>query len=160
MQDLVETLSAKFEALSLMLVTAESCTGGMIAAAMTDRAGSSAVFERGFVTYSNDAKKELLGVSSETLSEHGAVSPQTALEMVKGAIGNSRAEIGVSVTGIAGPGGGNETKPVGLVYIAFGEKGGTREVREHCFEGSRDEVRKQTVKAALKHLIDFVEHLS
>jgi nicotinamide-nucleotide amidase len=160
LQDLVEKLSAKMEALSLMLVTAESCTGGMIAAAMTDRAGSSAVFERGFVTYSNDAKKEELGVLRETLAEHGAVSPQVALEMVKGALVHSRAEIAVSVTGVAGPSGGTDEKPVGLVYIAFGDKGGTREVREHRFDGDRASVRQQTLEAALKHVLDFVSNLS
>ncbi len=160
MQDLVEKLSAKLEALSLMLVAAESCTGGMIAAAMTDRAGSSAVFERGFVTYSNDAKKELLDVSKETLAEHGAVSAQVALEMVKGALTHSRAEIAVSVTGIAGPTGGTDAKPVGLVYIAFGDKGGTREVREHHFTGDRASIRAQTTEVALKHVLYFVEHLS
>lgn len=160
MQDLVETLSIKLEMLSLMLVTAESCTGGMIAAAMTERAGSSKVFERGFVTYSNNAKMESLGVEKETLTAHGAVSPQVALEMTKGALVHSRAEIAVSVTGIAGPDGGSDEKPVGLVYIAYGEKGGTREVREHRLSGSRDEIRKQTVEAALNHLVNFLERLS
>lgn len=160
MQDLVEKLSTKLEMLSLMLVTAESCTGGMIAAAMTERAGSSAVFERGFVTYSNNAKKELLGVDKDMLAEHGAVSAQVALAMVKGALANSRAEIAVSVTGIAGPSGGSGEKPVGLVYIAYGEKGGTREVHEHHFSGDRVEIRKQTVKYALRHAIEFLERLS
>ncbi len=107
-----------------MIATAESCTGGMIAAALTDVAGSSAVFERGFVTYSNQAKVEMLGVAIDTLRDNGAVSLQTAAEMAQGAVRHSKADIGVSVTGIAGPGGGTPEKPVGLVYLAFAGKDG------------------------------------
>ncbi len=160
MQDLVENLSVKLKGLGLMLVTAESCTGGMIAAAMTDRAGSSAVFERGFVTYSNAAKTELLGVPKDMLMKHGAVSAQVATAMVKGAIAHSRAELAVAVTGIAGPDGGTADKPVGLVYIGYGDKAGVVEVAEHRFIGSRDEVRQQTVEAAFKHLIKFVDNIA
>lgn len=159
MQDLVETLSEKMKALGLMLTTAESCTGGMIAAAMTERPGSSDVFERGFVTYSNEAKQELLGVPKDTLLKHGAVSPQVATAMVKGALAHSRAEIALSVTGIAGPGGGTDKKPVGLVYIGFGDKSGLTEIAEHHFSGDRQSVRQQTAEAALKHLIKFVDNL-
>ena len=160
MQDLVETLTSKMKGLGLMLATAESCTGGMIAAAMTDRPGSSAVFERGFVTYSNDAKTELLGVPKDMLIKHGAVSSHVAIAMVKGAIAHSRAEIAVSVTGIAGPDGGTEQKPVGLVYIGFGDKAGVIEVAEHRFSGDRASVRQQTMDAALKHLIKYVDNLA
>lgn len=160
MQDLVETLTSKMKGLGLMLATAESCTGGMIAAAMTERPGSSAVFERGFVTYSNDAKIELLGVPKDMLMKHGAVSSQVAIAMVKGAIAHSRAEIAVSVTGIAGPDGGTEQKPVGLVYIGFGDKAGVIEVAEHRFNGDRASVRQQTMDAALKHLIKYVDNLA
>ena len=142
-----------------MLATAESCTGGMIASAMTERPGSSAVFERGFVTYSNDAKNELLDVPKDMLMKHGAVSSQVAIAMVKGAIAHSRAEIAVSVTGIAGPDGGTEKKPVGLVYIGFGDKAGVIEVAEHRFSGDRGSVRQQTAEAALKHLIKFIDKL-
>ncbi len=137
MQDLVETLSNKLKGLGLMLATAESCTGGMIAASMTDRPGSSEVFERGFITYSNEAKTELLDVPKDMLMKHGAVSSQVAIAMVKGAIAHSRAELAVSVTGIAGPDGGSDTKPVGLVYIGFGDKAGVVEVAEQSTESRR-----------------------
>ncbi len=159
MQDLVETLTSKMRGLGLMLATAESCTGGMIAVAMTERPGSSAVFERGFVTYSNDAKTELLDVPKDMLMKHGAVSSQVAIAMVKGAIAHSRAEIAVSVTGVAGPDGGTEKKPVGLVYIGFGDKAGVIEVAEHRFSGDRASIRQQTTESALKHLIKFIDKL-
>lgn len=160
MQDWADILSTKLKGLGLMLATAESCTGGMIAAAMTDLAGSSAVFERGFVTYSNAAKTELLDVPKDVLMKHGAVSAQVATAMVKGAIAHSRAELAVAVTGIAGPDGGSPEKPVGLVYIGYGDKAGVVEVAEHRFKGGRDEVRRQTVEAALKHLIKFVDNIA
>jgi nicotinamide-nucleotide amidase len=160
LQDLVENLSTKLKGLGLMLVTAESCTGGMIAAAMTDRPGSSAVFERGFITYSNEAKSELLDVPKDMLMKHGAVSAPVATAMVKGAIAHSRAELAICVTGIAGPDGGTDAKPVGLVYIGFGDKVGVVEVAEHRFTGDRDSIRKQTVEAALKHMIKFVDNIA
>ncbi|QQG35420.1 MAG: CinA family protein [Micavibrio aeruginosavorus] len=159
MQDLVESLSVKMQALGLMLTTAESCTGGMIAMAMTERPGSSAIFERGFITYSNQSKHELLDVPKDTLLKHGAVSAQVATAMVRGALVHSRAEIALSVTGIAGPDGGSDKKPVGLVYIGFGDKSGLTEVAEHRFQGNRAEVRKQAAEAALKHLIRFIDRL-
>lgn len=159
MQDLVETLSIKMQALGLMLVTAESCTGGMVAMAMTERPGSSLVFERGFVTYSNEAKQELLDVPKDVLGKHGAVSAQVATAMVKGALAHSRAEIALSVTGIAGPDGGTQAKPVGLVYIGYGDKSGVTEVVEHRFQGDRSAVRRQTAEASLKHLIRFIDKL-
>ena len=137
-----------------MLVSAESCTGGMIAAAMTERAGSSSVFERGFVTYSNDSKMELLGVPAATIDKFGAVSAETAEAMALGALKFSRAHIAVSVTGIAGPSGGTDEKPVGLVYIGWGARNNIQ-VKEHHFKGDRTAVRQQTAEAALKHLVDF-----
>ena len=139
-----------------MLATAESCTGGLIAAGMTDLAGSSSVFERGFVTYSNESKEELLGVSHETLLRHGAVSSETATEMVAGALTRSHADAALAVTGIAGPSGGTPDKPVGLVYIGWGLKGGQICVQKHIFSGDRDAIRQQTVEAALTHLIDHL----
>ncbi len=161
MRELVEKVSAKLENLSLMLVTAESCTGGMIAAAITDRPGSSAVFERGFVTYSNQSKIDLLGVSADILREHGAVSARTAIAMAHGALGNSRADVSVSVTGIAGPDGGTKDKPVGLVYIGYGFKEKNHaECTEHHFKGDRDSIRRQSTEAALKHLLKFLDKLA
>jgi nicotinamide-nucleotide amidase len=140
-----------------MLVTAESCTGGMIAAAMTDRAGSSSVFERGFVTYSNQAKMDCLGVSHETLQKHGAVSEQTAIEMAQGALDHSTAKVSIAVTGIAGPGGGTPQKPVGLVYIGYGIKGGIVQAKAFNFSGmTRDEVRQNTAQQALKIVLSIV----
>ena len=161
MRELVEKVSSKLENLSMMLVTAESCTGGMIAAAITERPGSSAVFERGFVTYSNQSKTEMLGVSADILREHGAVSARTAIAMAHGALNNSRADVSVSVTGIAGPDGGTPEKPVGLVYIGYGFKEEDLvECSEHRFEGDRDSIRRQSVEAALKHLLKFLDNLA
>jgi len=157
MQDWVEKVSEALKARQIKLVTAESCTGGMIAAAMTDRAGSSDVFERGFVTYSNDAKGELLGVQEQTLEQTGAVSQETALEMAAGALRNSHADIAVSVTGIAGPGCGSDEKPVGLVYIATALKTGKMDVQKHVFNGDRRTVRTQSCEAALKQVYERME---
>ena len=131
-----------------MMATAESCTGGMISSAMTDLAGSSDVFDRGFVTYSNEAKMELLGVRAETLTDYGAVSPQVAEEMAVGAIKNSNAQIAISVTGIAGPGGGSDKKPVGLVYLGIATKEKS-ESHHRQFQGTRADIREQTVQEAL-----------
>lgn len=160
MQELVKELSLALKNLELMLVTAESCTGGMIAAAITDRARSSLVFERGFVTYSNDAKKEILDVSLKILEEYGAVSAETAIAMVRGALDHSRAELALSVTGIAGPDGGTRDKPVGLVYIGYGMREDAIHSAEHHFEGDRASIRQQAVKAALQHMLDFVGTLA
>jgi len=135
-----------------VIATAESCTGGYVAASLTDIAGSSAVFDRGFVTYSNQAKVELLGVSTETLLKHGAVSMNTAAEMAKGAAQRSGADISVSVTGIAGPDGGTTEKPVGLVYMAFADRGGTVvDIVElnHPPDADRETIRLETTRAAL-----------
>lgn len=138
------------ETRGIMLATAESCTGGMIAAALTDIAGSSSVVDRGFVTYSNEAKMEMLGVSSETLAAHGAVSQETALEMAAGALARSRAGVAVAVTGIAGPDGGSAEKPVGLVWFGLALKGRAPLAQSHVFAGrDRAGVRAATVEAAL-----------
>jgi len=154
---LVEELSALLQERGLMMATAESCTGGMISAAMTARPGSSAVFERGFVTYSNEAKQELLGVRAETLQQYGAVSEQVAHEMAAGALKNSNADIAISVTGIAGPDGGSAEKPVGLVYIGYADKNGQNNAKMHNFVGNRDEIRAKTVKMALNTLISEIK---
>ena len=137
---------------SMRICCAESCTGGMIAAAITDIAGSSAVFSRGFVTYSNQAKINMLGVKPETLNLYGAVSGQTVSEMASGAITASEdeADFAVAVSGIAGPDGGTVEKPVGLVYICVLKKGEVGQVTRYVFDGDRQSVRTQTVENALK----------
>ena len=141
----------------LRIATAESCTGGMIAAALTAIAGSSEVFERGWITYSNAAKAESLGVSPETLAVHGAVSAETAEAMAKGAMHRAQAQVAVSVTGIAGPGGGSPEKPVGLVFIGLARKDGWCQVERCEFSGDRDAVRQQTVDRALTHLASVLK---
>ena len=138
-----------------MLATAESCTGGMIAAALTDIAGSSAVVDRGFITYSNEAKMEVLGVRQETLEAHGAVSRETALEMAAGALANSMAGIAVSVTGIAGPGGGSAEKPVGLVWFGLAVEGRPPVAERRLFEDNgRAFIREESVRTALSLILD------
>jgi len=135
------------------LATAESCTGGLIAAACTELAGSSDWFDRGFVTYSNAAKTELLGVAGALIDAHGAVSEAVARAMVQGARRHSRAELAVAVTGIAGPGGGSADKPVGTVWLAWSDPVGEQAERQ-CFAGDRAEVRRATVERALQGLLE------
>ncbi len=135
------------------LATAESCTGGWIAKAMTDIAGSSEWFDRGFVTYSNEAKQEMLGVAAATLERNGAVSEAVVLEMVSGALANSRAQCAVAVSGVAGPGGGSAEKPVGTVWIAWAEATGSARASLFHFSGDRTQVREQTVVAALQGMV-------
>lgn len=153
MHSLVEELTLLLLDKNMMLVTAESCTGGLIGAAMTDRSGSSSVYERGFITYSNDAKMELLGVKPQTLESFGAVSEQTAEEMARGALNNSRAYIALSVTGIAGPTGGSDEKPVGLVWFGIADKTGTIQTHRFIFDGDRITIRQSAVETALELLI-------
>ncbi|PWW03897.1 nicotinamide-nucleotide amidase [Hoeflea marina] len=158
-RDLAEQIVAEFTAAGAMIATAESCTGGLIAAAITDIAGSSNVFDRGFVTYSNEAKQDMLGVRQETLGKYGAVSARTASEMVLGARRRSRASFAVSVTGVAGPGGGTPGKPVGLVWMGLTGPGDLTSVMELRFspEWSRDMIRAATVRAALDGLLSRLE---
>ncbi len=132
------------------LVTAESCTGGWIAKTLTDIPGSSAWFECGMAAYSYEAKQALLGVQPHTLEQHGAVSRETVIEMVSGALVHSGATLAVAVTGIAGPGGGTDDKPVGTVWIAWKRRGGYPQAELFHFDGNRDAVRRQTVAAALR----------
>jgi nicotinamide-nucleotide amidase len=154
-QELARQVLAACEARGIMLATAESCTGGMIAAALTDIAGSSAVVDRGFVTYSNDAKMEMLGVRPETLEAHGAVSRETAVEMAAGALAHSRAGIAVSVTGIAGPGGGSAEKPVGLVWFGLAVKGLPPLAERRLFEDKgRAFIREESVRTALSLIME------
>ena len=138
------------------VATAESCTGGGVATAITNISGSSQWFERGFVTYTNVAKKEMLGVSQDTLRKHGAVSEEVAREMAAGALKRSHADVSVSVTGIAGPTGGSREKPVGLVWLAWGVRGGAIQTRRFRFGGDRGAVRLQSVAVALQGLIDLL----
>ena len=149
--DLANALLQACQERGIMLATAESCTGGMVIAALTDIAGSSAVVDRGFVTYSNEAKMDMLGVSAATLDTHGAVSRETAIEMAKGALARSRAGLTLAVTGIAGPGGGSMEKPVGLVWFGVGIDGETVTAEHRLFaDEGRDFIRRETVGHALE----------
>ena len=146
-------LVASYREAALMAATAESCTGGLVAGLLTEIPGSSDMLERGFVVYSNAAKQELLGVSAETLVSHGAVSAETAVAMAEGALRASRAEVAVSVTGIAGPDGGTAAKPVGLVHFACARRGKPTVAREQRFGAiGRNEVRLASVRVALELL--------
>jgi nicotinamide-nucleotide amidase len=140
----------------LMLVTAESCTGGWIAKVVTDIPGSSEWFDCGMAVYSYEAKQAMLGVNPHTLEHFGAVSRETAIEMVSGALVHSGASIAVAVTGIAGPGGGSEDKPVGTVWIAWKRRGDYAQARVFHFDGDREGVRRQTVAQALKGLAEII----
>ena len=154
-EDAVSAIVADFTERKLVIATAESCTAGLIAGAITEVAGSSTVFDRGFVTYSNEAKQEMIGVSAETLKAHGAVSRPTAIEMAEGAIAHSAANVSVAVTGIAGPGGGSQEKPVGLVHLAAARKGRETLHREMRYgEIGRSAVRLATVRTALEMLAE------
>lgn len=142
----------------ILAATAESCTGGLIIATMTDIPGSSSMVDRGFVTYSNDAKMEMLGVSRETLDAHGAVSRETALEMATGAIKHSKAGIALAVTGIAGPDGGSVEKPVGLVWFGIAVTGQPARAEKRLFENNgRDFIRRETVRTAFEMGIAALE---
>ena len=158
----VQTLEANLTQISLrllarrhLLATAESCTGGMIAAACTDLSGSSQWFERGFVTYSNEAKAEMLGVPPGLIEEHGAVSEPVARAMADGALAHSRAQVSLAVTGVAGPTGGTKAKPVGTVWFAWCVGGETHSEMQH-FAGDRAAVRTATLRYALKRLLSLL----
>jgi nicotinamide-nucleotide amidase len=137
------------------LATAESCTGGMIAASLTDIAGSSDVVERGFVTYSNEAKTDLLGVPAALITQYGAVSEPVARAMVEGALARAPVELAVSVTGVAGPSGGSAEKPVGLVHFGAARKGRPVVTQHSLFTGDRDSVRAQATRRALELMIEL-----
>jgi nicotinamide-nucleotide amidase len=150
LNDLAQTIATIFVQRGATLVTAESCTGGWIAKTLTDIAGSSAWFECGVVAYSYEAKEALLGVRPETLEQQGAVSRETVIEMVAGALARFGATVAVAVTGIAGPSGGTTDKPVGTVWIGWKRRGGYAHAEVFHFDGDRDAVRRQTVSAALR----------
>ncbi len=153
--ELTARLAELMQGRGLMLATAESCTGGMIAAACTDLAGSSAWFERGFVSYSNAAKTQLLGVPADCIASHGAVSEPVARAMAQGALTHSAAQVAVAVTGVAGPGGGSPDKPVGTVWIAWAMADQVRTERMQ-FNGDRAAVRQATVEHALRGLVTLL----
>ena len=140
----------------VVVATAESCTGGGIATAITRISGSAKWFERGFVTYDNDSKREMLGVDAKTLKEHGAVSEEAAIQMAAGAIARSHADVSVAVTGIAGPTGATPGKPVGTVHFAWATRGGVIQARRFLFKGDRAAVRLQSVYIAIQGLIDLL----
>ena len=140
----------------IMLATAESCTGGMVAAAITDISGSSGWFERGFVTYSNQAKTEMIGVPAELIEKHGAVSEPVARAMAEGALRNSRAQISLAITGVAGPGGGTPEKPVGMVSFGWSNRLHTS-VETLVFKGDREQIRVQAATHALRGLLALID---
>ncbi|MGE5241042.1 MAG: CinA family protein [Bacteroidota bacterium] len=140
----------------LMLATAESCTGGWMAQIVTSVSGSSEWFERGFVTYTNISKREMLGVKTTILSRHGAVSEPTARAMAEGALANSHAQVAVAITGIAGPSGGTPEKPVGTVCFAWAGRKRDTVSAKHQFSGDREGIRRQAVVTALQGLLDFI----
>ncbi|MBB2930817.1 MULTISPECIES: CinA family protein [Paraburkholderia] len=140
----------------LMLATAESCTGGMVATAITDISGSSVWFERGFVTYSNQAKTEMIGVPPELIEKHGAVSEPVARAMAEGALSNSRAQVSLAITGVAGPGGGTPEKPVGMVSFGWSNRLHTS-VETLVFKGDREQIRVQAAAHALRGLLAFID---
>ena len=152
---LVQQLAELLQQKRWLMATAESCTGGLIAGACTDLAGSSDWFERGFVTYSNDAKSELLGVDAALIEAHGAVSEPVARAMAEGAVARSRAQASVAVTGVAGPSGGSADKPVGTVWFGWSVDGRTRTERRR-FDGDRAAVRAATVHHALQTLVTLL----
>lgn len=150
-------LGDRLRSQALTIATAESCTGGWVAKVLTDIAGSSAWFERGFITYSNAAKQEMLGVRPDLIDTEGAVSEAVVREMVRGAIANSNADLALAVSGIAGPGGGTPEKPVGTVWFAWGRSGSAVVTRMLRFSGDRERVRRQAVLAALRGALDLIE---
>jgi nicotinamide-nucleotide amidase len=154
LRELAEHVAADVQQNKLMLVTAESCTGGWIAKVLTDLPGSSAWFDAGLVTYSYGAKEALLGVNPRTLERTGAVSEETVLEMVSGALARLGAGVAVAVTGIAGPSGGTDEKPVGTVWIGWKRRGGYARARLFHFDGDREAVRRKTVAVALRGIGD------
>jgi nicotinamide-nucleotide amidase len=157
MDALARKVGRRLKAAKALLVTAESCTGGWVAQLVTSVAGSSEWFERGFVTYSDASKRELLGVRAETLQEHGAVSEQTAREMALGAIARSQGTVALSITGVAGPTGGSEAKPVGTVCFAWALRGANCQSQTLRFDGDREAVRRQSVVHALEGVLKALD---
>lgn len=156
LETLARSVGHELKKQGLMLATAESCTGGWVAQMMTSVAGSSEWFDRGFVAYTNLAKREMLGVSTTILSRHGAVSEQCARAMAEGALTHSHAQVALAITGIAGPSGGTPEKPVGTVCFAWAGKKRDTLSRKHVFSGDREAVRRQSVVTALQGLLEYL----
>lgn len=156
LEQLSRQVGEALQARNLTLATAESCTGGWVAKVITDTAGSSAWFDRGFVTYTNQAKQDMLGVQAATLVAHGAVSEQTVNEMAQGALVHSNAQLSLAISGVAGPGGGSPEKPVGLVWFAWAKDGQATRIRRAQFDGDREAVRRQAVVMALEGVLDVL----
>ncbi len=154
MEQLIKNIGLYLLRRNEFLVTAESCTGGWIAKSLTDVSGSSQWFDRGFITYSNASKVEMLNVNASVIEKHGAVSEQVAVEMAAGALKNSHSTYSLSVTGIAGPSGGSVEKPVGMVCFGWGKKGEPIQAETRVFEGNRDEIRYKTVEYVLRGFCD------
>lgn len=158
LKEAVLQVSDTLKQLKLKLTTAESCTGGGVSYWLTSVPGSSDWFERGFVTYSNNAKLEMLDVNAQTLAEFGAVSEETVREMAEGALEHSEADVSVAITGIAGPDGGTDEKPVGTVWIAWANRHGQTDCKAYAFTGDRQQIRILSMIEALRHLLVFVKH--
>lgn len=156
MESLAIQVNTALQNQNMMLATAESCTGGWVAKIMTDIAGSSASFDRGFVTYSNEAKQDMLGVSPDTLEKYGAVSEAVVKEMAIGTLHHSQADISLSISGIAGPGGGTKDKPVGTVCFAWARRDRSKQSTTQHFSGDRDSVRRQAVVFALQGVLELL----
>ena len=156
MTDILRKVSKMLHENNLSVVSAESCTGGWVAKQLTDLAGSSAIFDRGYVTYSNQAKQDMLGVSTEALDNYGAVSEQVVIEMVEGALKNSQADIALSISGVAGPEGGTADKPVGLVCFGWKKRDEEAKTETIIFAGNRDEIRRQAVDFSLEGVINLI----
>ncbi len=157
MQNLAREVGIVLKASGMMMATAESCTGGWIAKLMTDISGSSAWFDAGFVTYSNAAKRRMLGVDAELIDIHGAVSEAVVVQMAEGAVIRSEADIAVAVSGIAGPQGGTQEKPVGTVWLAWAAHGRETQTLRCQFAGDRESVRLQTAERALNGIIEYLD---
>ena len=158
MTNILKEVSKKLHENRLTMAAAESCTGGWVAKQITDLDGSSAIFDRGFVTYSNEAKKDMLGVSEKILDVFGAVSEEVVLEMVVGAINHSKADIAVSISGIAGPAGGTELKPVGTVCFGWMMRGTDAYAETILIKGDRDSVRSQAVDYSLSGIVSLIDN--
>jgi nicotinamide-nucleotide amidase len=157
LDELARSLGELLKQRSMMLATAESCTGGWVGQVVTSIPGSSHWYDRGFITYTNQAKRDMLGVSTDILARHGAVSAQTVRAMAEGALAHSRAQAALAITGIAGPGGGSEDKPVGTVWLGWAASGRDPVVVMERFDGDRQEIRRQAVARALRGMLEFLE---